>query len=137
MDAQLLDRIGAALDAGAATPTPELTALLIEAGGEQCWQRARLLHRLRAILHAKRPPMSHSTTHRFKADFASRIKSGLASGPILDDRIITPDNLTDEDVPLLVQYGYGHLIEELPKAKKPAEPEPEKPSKPAKDEKNK
>lgn len=124
MDAALLDRIGEALAAGRDTPTPTLTALLLEAGGEQCWQRGRLLHRLSNIFHAIRPIMSQSTTHRFKADFARLIASNPASAPVIEvngtTKSVTPESLTDADVPLLQQYGYGHLIEALPK--KVAEP---------------
>lgn len=113
MTPQLLDRISAALDAGAAIPTAELTALLLDCGGEHCYQRPRLLHRLSAILHSIRPIMATSTTHRFKADFARKDFSGA---PIVigdKTKIVKADNLTDEDVPLLQQYGYGHLIEPI------------------------
>jgi len=109
---ELLDRIAAALATDA--PTTELTALLIEAGGEQCWRRPRLIHRLTAILHAKRPPMASSTTHRFKAGFAHKDFSGFPLVIGSETRLITAKNLTNEDVPLLKQYGGGHLIEPIP-----------------------
>lgn len=125
MDAGLLDRIEAALAAGPQTPTPDLAALLIEAGGEQCWQRGRLLRRLTILLHSVRPIMSKSTTHRFKAGFKEA--TAILNDP--DTRVVSAENLTDADVPLLQQYGYGHLIEPIPapekKAAKPEAPEAE------------
>jgi hypothetical protein len=117
----LLDRIRVALDAGATHPLEDLQALLKQTGGEKCWRRNRILHLLSHYLLVNSPlPMSHSTTHRFKAGFAHADFSGFPL--IVGDKtkIVTAANLTDADVPLLQQYGGGHLIEELPKPEKAA-----------------
>jgi hypothetical protein len=117
---ELLDRIAAALEGGRETPTDVLTALLQEAGGETCWRRPRLVHRLTAILHSTRPPMATSTTHRFKPGFAHKDFTGASIIVGDQTKIVKASNLTDEDVPLLQQYGYGHLIEPI-STKAPAE----------------
>lgn len=117
MTAALLERIGGALDAGAATATDALAALLLETGGERCHRRERITHLLVRYLTTHTPlPMSPSTTHRFKADFA-RATFELHDP---ETRSVTARNLTDADVPLLIQYGGGHLIEPLPAAEKKA-----------------
>lgn len=115
----LPDRVRAALAVDA--PTEALQALLLETGGERCWRRNRIIHLLSHYLLLSSPlPMSHSTTHRFKAGFAHADFSGFPLVVGDTTKIVTATNLTDADVPLLQQYGGGHLIEELPKAEKPA-----------------
>lgn len=111
----LFDRIVAALDAGAATTTETLQALLLESGGDKCWRRPRLMHLLShyVLLHSPLP-MSQCTTHRFKADFAHADFSGFVLEVAGQTKLVTAHNLADEDVPLLIQYGGGHLIEPLP-----------------------
>ena len=117
----LLDRITAALDAGAATAIETLQALLLETGGDKCWRRPRLLHLLSHYVLLNAPlPMSQSTTHRFKPDFAHADFSGFVLEVNGQTKLVTARNLSDEDVPLLIQYGGGHLIEPLPKAEKAA-----------------
>ncbi len=128
---ELLDRITAALAGGLNTPTSELTALLLEAGGEQCWRRTRLVHRLSTILHSTRPVMATSTTHRFKSSFAHKDFSGFPLVVGETTKIVTAQNLSDEDVPLLKQYGGGHLIEEIPAEKKAAKAEAAEPAAPS------
>lgn len=120
--AEQLDRMQASLDAGAATGTDALTALLLEVGNETCYRRGRLLHRLSLILHAQRPqPMATSTTHRFKPAFHDT--SVVVHDPAT--RTITAKNLADEDVAILQAQGHGHLIETLKAA---SAPEPETPA---------
>ena len=106
-----------ALELGLATPLEVLQKLLLATGGETCYRRERITHLLTRYLLINSPlPMSTSTTHRFKADFAA------ATFEIHDPetRIVTARNLTNEDALYLIPYGGGHLIEPLPKAEKPA-----------------
>jgi hypothetical protein len=114
LSADLLDRISAALDAGAATPTDVLQGLLLAAGGEKCWQRGRLLFRLSTILTAQRPVMATSKTHRFKAAFSGKNFTGFPLVTGSTTKIVTAHNLTDEDVPLLQRNGGAHLLEPIP-----------------------
>ncbi len=109
--AEQLTRLTHALAAGQDTPTDTLRALLLEVGGEECWQRPRLLHRLTLILHAQRPPMATSKHFRFKSAFAGKDFSGVPLDVDGKTKVVTAHNLSDEDVPLLKQYGYGHLLE--------------------------
>lgn len=109
----LLDRIQAALDAGAATSTADLRELLIAAGGETCFQRGRLQHRLSLLLHSLRPPMATSTTHRFKAAFRGKDFSGFPLVVGGETKIVTAKNLADEDIEPLKRHGGGHLIEPI------------------------
>lgn len=117
METPLLQRVREALSLGLAAPLETLQQLLLATGGERCYRRERITHLLTRYLTINSPlPMSPSTTHRFKADFAH------ATFEVHDPetRSVTARNLTDEDVPLLIQYGGGHLIEPLPKAEKAA-----------------
>jgi hypothetical protein len=117
MDTPLVQVVREALEMGFATPLEVLQKLLIATGGEHCYRRERITHLLTRYLILNSPlPMSKSTTHRFKADFAH------ATFEVHDPetRSVTAHNLTDEDVAILQQYGGGHLIEPLPKAEKPA-----------------
>lgn len=114
----LLDQVRAALATGAAYTTDQLAALLIETGGERCYRRERITYLLSRYLTINSPlPMAPSTTHRFKADFTGT--SFEIHDP--ETRSITAQNLTNEDVALLQQYGGGHLIEPLPGADAPAD----------------
>ena len=115
MEAPLLQLVREALTLGLATPLEVLQQLLIATGGEPCYRRERITHLLSRYLLTHSPlPMSPSTTHRFKPDFAH------ATFEVHDPetRSITARNLTDEDVALLIQYGGAHLIEPLPVVKK-------------------
>ena len=117
MEAPLVQLVREALALGLATPLETLQQLLLATGGEHCYRRERITHLLTRFLLVNSPlPMSSSTTHRFKADFAH------ATFEVHDPetRLVTARNLTNEDALYLIQYGGGHLIEPLPKAEKPA-----------------
>ena len=102
----------------ASRTTEQLAGLLIETGGERCYRRERITYLLARYLTVNSPiPMAPSTTHRFKADFVGTTFE--VHDP--ETRSITAQNLSNEDVVLLQQYGGGHLIEPLPGAAAPAD----------------
>lgn len=122
---ELLDEVRAALSDPAALTTPQLDELNQRCGRDHCNRRNRILHQLATYVSANSIAMAApSTTHRFKKDFHKQKAIIEVDGKT---KAVTYENLADEDVPLLQQYGYGHLIEKLP--------EPEKPVKKEKDEK--
>lgn len=126
MDAPLLQLVREALTLGLATPLATLQALLLATGGEPCYRRERITHLLTRYLLINSPlPMSPSTTHRFKPDFAD--VSFEIHNP--ETRSVTARNLTDEDALYMLQYDGAHLLEPLPAAKKVAAAEKDAPAK--------
>ena len=123
METPLIQDVREALALGLATPLETLQQLLLATGGERCYRRERITHLLSRYLLINSPlPMSPSTTHRFKADFAD--VSFEIHNP--ETRSVTARNLTDEDAAYMLQYGGAHLLEPLPAAKKVAAPAAEK-----------
>ena len=123
MENPLIQDVREALALGLATPLEALQQLLLATGGERCYRRERITHLLSRYLLINSPlPMSPSTTHRFKADFAD--VSFEIHNP--ETRSVTARNLTDEDAAYMLQYGGAHLLEPLPAAKKVAAPAAEK-----------
>ena len=115
METPLLQLVREALVLGLATPLEVLQQLLLATGGERCYRRERITHLLSRFLLTHSPlPMSPSTTHRFKADFAD--VSFEIHNP--ETRSVTARNLTDEDALYMLQYGGAHLLEPLPVSKK-------------------
>jgi hypothetical protein len=110
---ELLAKVVAALLTPDAFTTEELDALNQQAGRDRCNRRNRILYQLQSYVIQNSPAMSApSTTHQFKKDFHKQKAIIEVNG---QTKAVTADNLTDEDVPLLKQYGYGHLIQEKPK----------------------
>jgi hypothetical protein len=111
----LLAQVRAALDSQAAYTTPQLDELNQQCGREHCNRRNRIIYQLQQFVAQQAEPMSApSTTHQFKRDFA---KSNAIIEVQGQTKAVTASNLTDEDVPLLRQYGYGHFLEEKPAEK--------------------
>lgn len=117
---ELLDDVRAALAAPDTYTTPQLDALNQRAGREHCNRRPRILHQLQGFLTQHTTSMTAtSTTHRFKNDFQGQKAIIEVDGKT---KAVTAANLADDDVPLLKQYGYGHLIEKLPEPEKKEAP---------------
>lgn len=115
----LLTQVQRALADLDAYSTPALNQLNQACGKDSCRRRERIVYQLQRYAANHSIPMgASSTTHRFKRDFATQ-KANIEVGGVT--KAVTASNLTDEDVPLLRQYGYGHFLEKLP------EPEPEAP----------
>lgn len=114
MDA-LLEQVKAALANEAAFTTQQLDALNQQCGRDHCNRRNRILHQLATYASANSLAMSApSTTHRFKKDFSDPKKWSANIEVKGQTKSVTASNLTDEDVPLLKQYGYGHFLEKKP-----------------------
>jgi hypothetical protein len=121
---ELLDQVKAALANDAAFTTEQLDALNQQTGRDHCNRRNRILHQLAAYVSTNSIAMAApSTTHQFKKDFHQQKAIIEVNG---QTKSVTANNLTDEDVPLLRQYGYGHLLEA--KTVAPAEPTSQAPS---------
>jgi hypothetical protein len=124
---EVLAQVQAALENQAACTTPQLDELNQQCGNEHCNRRHRIIYQLQRFVAQQAVPMSApSTTHQFKKDFSDPKKYGAPIEVEGKTIRVTAENLTDEHVPLLKQYGYGHFLE--------AKPAPEKATKKDKDE---
>lgn len=124
---ELLDQVQAALGDQPAYTTPQLDELNQQCGNEHCNRRNRIIYQLQRFVAQQAVLMSApSTTHQFKKDFSDPKKYGAPIEFEGKTIRVTAETLTDEHVPLLKQYGYGHFLE--------AKPAPEKPAKKDKDE---
>jgi seryl-tRNA synthetase len=113
---ELLEQVQAALADEAAYTTPQLDKLNQQCGRDHCNRRNRILYQLGLYASANSLTMSAtSTTHQFKKDFSDAKKWQANIEVNGQTKAVTAANLTDEDVPLLKQYGYGHFLQEKPK----------------------
>lgn len=123
---ELLAQVRAALDDQAAYTTPQLDGLNQQCGNEHCNRRHRIIYQLQRFVAQQAEPMSApSTTHQFKKDFSDPKKYGAPLEFEGKTIRVTAENLTDEHVPLLKQYGYGHFLEAKPAPEKPAKKDKE------------
>jgi hypothetical protein len=122
----LLDQVRAALANEPAFTTQQLDALNQQCGRDHCNRRNRIIYQLQHFVAQQAVPMSApSTTHQFKKDFSDPKKYGAPIEFEGKTIRVTAQSLSDEHVPLLKQYGYGHFLEDKPTPEKPAKKEKE------------
>lgn len=128
MDAypELTAKVRTALEAGESASMETLQALYRECFNEGCRRRLRIVHKLTRFVQQRSAEgvpassavpqpatiMGKSPSFRFKAAFKD--KKAIVHTP--ETRYVTAASLTDEDVQLLRDSGYGHFIEEVPKS---------------------